>query len=143
MLLNAALLGFGNVGRALAELLIEKQSTLKRDYDIDLRIVGIATGSHGQVIDPHGIDLRQALETTDLGTAPSELCGIDTDTREAMFVCGLEGSDADKAQAWFTVPTSRVMPPGTGTMHVILAVTDHGEPRLTRYQRVIVDVKRP
>ena len=44
--------------------------------------------------------------------------------------CGLE------------VKTSRVMPPGTGTMHVILAVTDHGTPRLTRYRRVIVDVKR-
>jgi hypothetical protein len=25
-------------------------------------------------------------------------------------------------------------------MHVILAVTDHGTPRLTRYRRVIVDV---
>jgi hypothetical protein len=34
------------------------------------------------------------------------------------------------------------MPPGTGEMHVILAVTDHGAPRLTRYRRVIVDVKR-
>ena len=33
------------------------------------------------------------------------------------------------------------MPPGTGTMHIILAVTDHGTPALTRYQRVIVDVK--
>ena len=32
--------------------------------------------------------------------------------------------------------------PGTGEMHVILAVTDHGSPRLTRYQRVIVEVTR-
>ncbi len=47
----------------------------------------------------------------------------------------------DQPKAWFTVPTRRVMPPGTGTMHIILAVTDHGTPRLTRYQRVIVDVK--
>jgi hypothetical protein len=46
----------------------------------------------------------------------------------------------DQAKAWFTVPTSRVMPPGTGTMHVILAVTDHGTPRLTRYRRIIVNV---
>jgi hypothetical protein len=48
----------------------------------------------------------------------------------------------DQPQAWFTVPSSRVMPPGTGTMHVILAVTDHGSPRLTRYQRVLVEVQR-
>jgi hypothetical protein len=48
----------------------------------------------------------------------------------------------DQPEAWFNVPTSRVMPPGTGTMHIILAVKDHGEPRLTRYQRVIVNVVR-
>lgn len=46
----------------------------------------------------------------------------------------------DHPQAWFIVKKSRVMPPGTGTMHIILAVTDNGFPRLTRYQRVIVDV---
>ena len=38
------------------------------------------------------------------------------------------------------MPTGRVMEPGTGTMHIILAVTDQGSPRLTRYQRVIVTV---
>lgn len=38
------------------------------------------------------------------------------------------------------MPTSRVMPPGTGAMHIILAVTDHGTPRLTRYRRVVVNV---
>jgi hypothetical protein len=48
----------------------------------------------------------------------------------------------DQVKASFTVPTGRVMPPGIGTMHIILAVTDHGTPRLTRYRRVIVDVKK-
>ena len=46
----------------------------------------------------------------------------------------------DQPKAWLVVKTSRVMPPGKGTMHIILAVTDHGSPRLTRYQRVIIDV---
>ncbi len=46
----------------------------------------------------------------------------------------------DQAKASFKVKTSRVMRPGTGTMHIILAVTDHGSPRLTRYKRVIIDV---
>ncbi|MCA9184415.1 MAG: DUF1593 domain-containing protein [Pirellulaceae bacterium] len=54
----------------------------------------------------------------------------------------LEIHDFDQPQAWFNVPTARVMPPGLGTMHIILAVTDHGSPRLTRYQRVIVEVKQ-
>jgi len=29
---------------------------------------------------------------------------------------------------------------GSGTIHVILAVTDNGTPALTRYQRVIITV---
>lgn len=50
----------------------------------------------------------------------------------------LEIRDFDQARAWFNVPTSRVL--RNGTMHVILAVTDHGVPRLTRYRRIIVTV---
>jgi len=53
----------------------------------------------------------------------------------------LDIKDFDQFAAWFIVPANRVMPPGIGTMHIILAVTDHGTPRITRYQRVIVDVK--
>jgi len=48
----------------------------------------------------------------------------------------------DQQKASFIVPTQRVMKPGTGKMHIILAVTDHGTPRLTRYRRVVVDVTR-
>jgi hypothetical protein len=44
--------------------------------------------------------------------------------------------DADKASAWFTVPTDRVL--RNGTMHLVLAATDRGSPPLTRYRRVIV-----
>ena len=46
----------------------------------------------------------------------------------------------DQPEAWFTVPAMRIMNDGIGTIHIILAVTDHGSPRLTRYQRVIVKV---
>ncbi|WP_342773297.1 nucleoside hydrolase-like domain-containing protein [Arenicella xantha] len=53
----------------------------------------------------------------------------------------LDIKNHDQAKAWFDVQTKRVMPPGTGTMHIILAVTDHGTPRLTRYSRVIVNVQ--
>lgn len=52
----------------------------------------------------------------------------------------LKINNFDQKEAWFTVPTSRVAPPKSGTMHIILAVTDHGQPRLTRYQRVIITV---
>lgn len=49
--------------------------------------------------------------------------------------------DSNKSKAWLKVKTSRVMPPGTGTMHIILAVTDNGSPRLTRYKRIIIEVE--
>ena len=54
----------------------------------------------------------------------------------------LEIRDSNQPKAWFTVPTGRVMPPGIGTMHIILAVTDNGIPALTRYKRVIVTVEK-
>ena len=66
------------------------------------------------------------------------------DLSESLISCFTpvrEINDSDKAKAWLKVKTSRVMPPGTGTMHIILAVTDLGSPRLTRYQRVIVSVE--
>lgn len=43
--------------------------------------------------------LRRALETSELGKAPSELCGLDDSPREAVFVCGLEGSEVEHADA--------------------------------------------
>ena len=49
--------------------------------------------------------------------------------------------DFNTPRASFTVPNARATPPGPATMHVILAVTDNGSPELTRYRRVIVEVK--
>lgn len=49
------------------------------------------------LLDNSASPLQHALETTDLGTAPSPLCGLDDSQKELTFVCGLEGSDVDKA----------------------------------------------
>ncbi|MFH2104246.1 MAG: homoserine dehydrogenase [Chloroflexota bacterium] len=57
-----ALLGFGNVGRALAGLLLRKRQELKERYDITYTVTGIATARHGTVASPGGIDLTGALE---------------------------------------------------------------------------------
>ncbi|MFI1744047.1 nucleoside hydrolase-like domain-containing protein [Thalassobellus sediminis] len=54
----------------------------------------------------------------------------------------VEIQNNDQQNAWFAVPTKRLGGDGTGTMHIILAVTDHGSPRLTRYQRVIVTIEK-
>ncbi|MEH6627758.1 MAG: insulinase family protein [Motiliproteus sp.] len=41
--------------------------------------------------------LLQALETTELGTAPSPLCGMEDGNLEISFVCGLQGCDPESA----------------------------------------------
>jgi len=43
------------------------------------------------LLDNSASPLQQALETTELGQAPSPLCGMDDSSREMAFVCGLEG----------------------------------------------------
>lgn len=59
-----------------------------------------------------------------------------TSTSRSGAPVRIEG--ADQPTASFTVPSSQVL--RNGTMHIVLAVTDDGSPRLTRYRRVIVTV---
>ncbi|MFT5392804.1 MAG: Zn-dependent M16 (insulinase) family peptidase [Gammaproteobacteria bacterium] len=53
----------------------------------------------GVLLDNSASPLRRALETTALGTAPSELCGLDDSLRETTFVAGLEGCSPEDAPA--------------------------------------------
>lgn len=62
-----AFLGFGNVGKALARLLGRKEEELKSRYGITFSATAIATGSHGRVIHPEGIDLAAALAALEAG----------------------------------------------------------------------------
>ncbi len=43
--------------------------------------------------------LMQALETTELGTAPSPLCGLEDSQKEMLFAAGIEGSNPEHAAA--------------------------------------------
>jgi Zn-dependent M16 (insulinase) family peptidase len=54
---------------------------------------------NGILLDSSASPLLHALETSDLGSAPGPLCGIDSHSREMMFACGLEGSDPEHAEA--------------------------------------------
>lgn len=71
--LNVILLGFGNVHRALAELLMRKADTLRSDFDLEVRVVGIATGRHGQIVNQDGINLNKALELVRAGESLASL----------------------------------------------------------------------
>jgi len=62
-----ALVGFGNVGRALAQLLETKREVLRAEHNFSTRIVGIATLRHGMAINPAGIDTATALQIARTG----------------------------------------------------------------------------
>jgi homoserine dehydrogenase len=64
--LKLAFLGFGNVGKALARLFLDKRMELAETYQITYSTTGIATGRHGIAIDPGGLDLNQVLQAPDL-----------------------------------------------------------------------------
>lgn len=51
------------------------------------------------LLDNSASPLQQVLETTELGQAPSPLCGLDDSSREMAFVCGLEGCAVENAHA--------------------------------------------
>src|SRR3954468_12050142 len=56
MRVDLALVGFGNVGRRFARLIEERRDWLALDYDVESRIVGIATRHHGAVFRDAGLD---------------------------------------------------------------------------------------
>ncbi|UTW49911.1 insulinase family protein [Bacterioplanoides sp. SCSIO 12839] len=55
------------------------------------------------LLDNSASPLRRALEQTDLGGSPSPLCGLEDSNREMSFMCGIEGSEPEQAQALETL----------------------------------------
>jgi len=47
----------------------------------------------GVLMDNSASPLMHALETTELGSSPSPLCGLDDSNREMLLMCGVEGSE--------------------------------------------------
>ncbi|NJE77123.1 homoserine dehydrogenase [Thermococcus sp. ES12] len=58
--IRLSLFGFGNVGKATAEVLLEKEAFFRERYGLKFRVVSIADTS-GVVWLPEGIDLKEAL----------------------------------------------------------------------------------
>lgn len=86
------LVGFGNVGKAFAKLLMKKKDELASRYDLSVSVTGIITGTHGQAIDPDGLDLEKALTLVERG---GKLNSISTDaapneTRAFIAQCPAE-----------------------------------------------------
>ncbi len=86
-----ALIGFGNVARALSRLLVRKQDLLKSRYDITFSFTGISTGRHGFAVNPGGLDIQKALELVESGKSISPLSTLDVQDSLAV----IQNSTAD------------------------------------------------
>ena len=83
------LVGFGNVGKAFARLLIRKKAELDTRYGVSVVVTGITTGSHGRAINPDGIDLKAALDLVEAGEKLDVLSTVKApgDTKEFIAAC--------------------------------------------------------
>jgi len=82
---NLALIGFGNVARNLARLLLRKQDLLKSQHDITFSFTGISTGKHGCAVNPDGLDIDQALKLVESGQPLSPLSSINVQDSLAVI----------------------------------------------------------
>jgi len=86
-----ALLGFGNVGQAFIELLLEKKADLIDKPGIGFRVVGIGSGNHGRAIDPRGFPLQELLDAYRSGISLNEFSSIPVnDSAEFIEKCGAD-----------------------------------------------------
>ncbi len=72
---DIAFIGFGTVGRGMAELLLEKKSILERFYNITWRIIAISDLRYGSIINDNGIDLKEVLNLVESNKNFSSLNG--------------------------------------------------------------------
>jgi homoserine dehydrogenase len=74
---NLALIGFGNVARSLARLLLRKRDLLESQHAITFSFTGISTGRHGCAVNPEGIDIEEALRLVESGKSISPLSSFE------------------------------------------------------------------
>lgn len=87
------------------------------------------------LLDNSASPLQHALETTALGRAPSPLCGLEDSMRELVFCCGIEGSEAEHADALETLVLNVIeQVANEGVSHERLAAVLH---QLELHQREI------
>jgi len=75
---SICMIGFGNVGKAFAQLITRKTKQIADEYNISFSVVAIATGNHGRAIDHTGINLKKALEISAKNRSLDELSVIST-----------------------------------------------------------------
>ncbi len=83
---SICMIGFGNVGKAFAQLITRKTNQIADEYNISFIVVAIATGSHGQAINHAGINLKKALDISIKNGTLDDLSEISTPASIQDFI---------------------------------------------------------
>jgi homoserine dehydrogenase len=89
---RVSIVGLGTVGEWLLRALDRNAARLRDRYGADLRVVAIASRRHGFVHRDSGIDIPEALNLRESGTALAGMPGVDH-WRTAL--AGIEATEAD------------------------------------------------
>jgi homoserine dehydrogenase len=90
--LRLALLGFGTVGRWLAEALYLRQAWLQQEFDVVIPIVSVATAHHGLIYRSDGLDIPTLLKLVDTHQPLTAHPGV---THWANILEGLQATRGD------------------------------------------------
>jgi len=91
---HLALIGFGNVGRALAGLLKTKTAELRDRYEIGWKITGVASRRIGWLANPDGFDV-DALLAGNLQSHSASLRGLSSPVSSLTIQDWLSASRAE------------------------------------------------
>ena len=109
--------GFGTVGRGLADLLIEKKSLLERVYGIEWRVVGVSDIKLGSIVDDNGINLAEALHLADSGRS------LETLSAERKGLTALEAIRESPSNTVIEVTWTNIVDGEPGYTHVKTALS--------------------
>jgi homoserine dehydrogenase len=139
---NLCFLGFGNVNRTLAQLLLDRADELLTRHGIAFRVTGIATRRLGWIADPNGLDPARVGRT--LPSAGSELA-LSLPKGQAMSDKSRE-SDINPAtiQAWLAAARADILFEATSlNVETGQAAVDHIRAALTHGAHAITANKGP
>lgn len=58
---NLAIIGFGTIGRGFAEILLEHEKQLKKDYNLEYKVAAVSTRTKGTLYNENGLKLDKIL----------------------------------------------------------------------------------
>jgi len=109
------IIGFGNIGQGLAEVLIRKEELLRKRHALELKVVSI-TDVTGTAVDEKGLDLQKALEVMRKGKGLLGYPG-------AKKMNGLEAIEAVDADVVVEATPTNIRDGEPGLGHMLLAMS--------------------